>query len=42
MDKSIVQAFHAEEIIQKEGETYEEMYKILLPFIIDMAKKTNF
>ena len=29
MDKSIVQAFHAEEIIQKEGETYEEMYKIL-------------
>ena len=29
MDKSIVQAFHAEEIIQKEGETDEEMYQIL-------------
>lgn len=29
MEKSTVQAFHAEEIIQKEGEIYPEMYKIL-------------
>lgn len=29
MGNSVVQAFHAEEIIQKEGETYQEMYKIL-------------
>lgn len=29
MDNSIVRAFHAEEIIMKEGETCQEMYKIL-------------
>ncbi|MDE7019227.1 MAG: cyclic nucleotide-binding domain-containing protein [Lachnospiraceae bacterium] len=29
MEKSTVQVFHAEEIIQKEGETYQEMFKVL-------------
>lgn len=29
LEKSTVQVFHAEEIIQKEGETYQEMFKVL-------------